>query len=95
VIDIVLGPLPDQVSSPGDQKLLVSFLGQTAIALQQGLPSGGIINKLEFFIARMDGCETHGSPDVTGHDRDWITDCAVQAEVLPYLRDAVRVLTPR
>lgn len=91
---IVDGLNSGQVTTKGNQKAFGNFLNQAIKALQKSPPqTATAINKLENAIERTDGCVLRGSPDGNGSGRDWITDCAVQAEVYQLLNEALNALT--
>lgn len=90
--DLVSQLTPGQVTTKGNQTAFLNFLRQATTAIQDG-DTAKAIDKLEKCIARTDGCESGGSPDGNGHGRDWVTDCAAQAEILACLRAALTALT--
>jgi hypothetical protein len=81
-----------QVSTAGNQEAFGNFLTQAVKATQAGNTQNAV-DKLNQAIARTDGCERNGVPDSSGPGRDWITDCSAQAQMLVYLRAALRGLT--
>ena len=81
----------DQVTNAGNQEAFGTFLTQAVKATQSGNTQTAI-DKLNQAIARTDGCERTGGPD-RSDGRDWIIDCTAQAQMLVYLRAALRGLT--
>ena len=89
--DIIKALSNQQVTTKGNQNALQNFLRQAIAALQEG-DLARAIDKLEKAIARTDGCALRGAPDGNGGGRDWITECASQADVYTMLNDALDAL---
>lgn len=90
--NIVAGLSPGQVTTKGNKKAFLNFLRQAAEAIQAG-DTAEAVDKINKCIARTNGCAENGSPDGNGPGRDWITDCAAQAQVLQCLLDALAALS--
>lgn len=81
----------DQITNQGNAKALNNFL----TAAIESLGSGDVdkaIATLERAIDRVDGCALRGAPDGNGKGRDWVTDCAEQAEIYESLTSALELL---
>ena len=90
----VVGSLPaSSVTTTGNQAALQNFLAQAIAALQAGDVRKARL-KLQQAIERTDGCVLRGSADGKGPGRDWVTDCAAQAELYENLTAALAALTP-
>ena len=83
---------PENVTTVGNQTAFTKFLQQAMTAILED-DIATAIDKLEKSILRTDGCFLRGSPDLNGDDRDWITDCAAQAEAYALLTSALNALT--
>jgi hypothetical protein len=91
--DLITGLQPASVTTGGNQNALTNFLSQAVIAIH----TGDLVTarqKLQQTIERTDGCVLRGLPDDNGPGRDWITDCAAQAQVYTILNDALAAITP-
>ncbi len=88
---IVAALSPGQVTTAGNQNALGNFLAQALQQLQIGNVAQAIV-KLNQAIERTDGCALRGAPDGPGTSRDWITNCAAQAEAYALLIAAVDAL---
>jgi hypothetical protein len=82
-----------RVTTKGNQNALGNFLSQAVVAIQEG-DLEKARDKLQKTIERTDGCTLRGSPDGNGPGRDWITDCAAQAEVYEALQVALALIAP-
>jgi len=82
---------PTQVTTAGNQNALGNLLNAAVKAIQKG-DKVTAIEKLNAAILRTDGCERNGVPDGAGDSRDWITDCAAQAQMLIFLRASLSAL---
>lgn len=91
--DVVSSLSSGQVTTAGNQNALIQFLSQAVVSIQAGDLSKAIL-KLENAIDRTDGCITGGAPDGNGPGRDWIIDCAAQAEVYALLSAALAAISP-
>lgn len=91
---LISGLATSQITTQGNKTAILNFLSQALLALQQG-DTTGAIDKLQKSIERSDGCVLRGNPDPSGSaGRDWITDCAAQAQVYSLLKNALDALTP-
>jgi probable HAF family extracellular repeat protein len=82
-----------RVTTKGNQNALGKFSSQAVVAIQEG-DLEKARDKLQKIIERTDGCILRGSPDGNGPGRDWITDCADQAEVYEALQAALALIAP-
>jgi hypothetical protein len=80
-----------EVTTVGNQEAYGNFLSQVSIAIQEG-DIVMAIDKLEKTITRAVGCAIRGEVDGKGQDRDWVTDCAQQAQIYPALVAALEAL---
>ena len=80
------------VRTRGNRTAISRFIAQAIVAIQEG-DLAKAIDKLEKAITRTDGCVLSGTPDVTGGERDWITDCGAQSMVYAQLNSALKALT--
>jgi hypothetical protein len=84
---------PAQVTTQGNRKALLKFLSQAVRGIEQGKPKKAV-DKLKKAISRIDGCALRGTPDVKGPGRDWVIDCAAQAEAYEALVSGLEALMP-
>ncbi|OED94283.1 PKD domain-containing protein [Vibrio breoganii] len=89
--DVIVELEPVEVTTKGHQGAMTNFMAQTTTALESGDVEEAIV-KLQKAISRVDGCALRGEPDGKGKDRDWVTDCEVQAEVYVSLTAALQAL---
>ncbi|MFT6953822.1 MAG: PKD repeat protein [Glaciecola sp.] len=93
-VDTIITALDkSEVTTVGNQEAYGNFLSQASIAIQTG-DIVMAIDKLEKAITRTDGCAIRGEVDGKGQDRDWVTDCAQQAQIYPALVAALEALLP-
>lgn len=91
--DLIAALPPASVTTGGNQNALMNFLTQAVIAIQ----TGDLVTakqKLQQAIERTDGCVLRGVSDDNGPGRDWITDCAAQAQAYAILNDALAAIIP-
>ena len=91
--DLVTALPSGEVTTEGNRRALLNFLGQATLAIQDGRLTKAI-DKLEKSIERCDGCSLRGAPDGDGPGRDWLTSCGSQSAVFDLLSDALAALTP-
>jgi len=90
--DLIVNLPPTDVTTSGNQNAMTNFLAQAAAAIQAG-DFAEAVKKLNDLLNRTDGCELRGAPDGNGPGRDWILNCAAQAETYMLLTAAIAALS--
>jgi hypothetical protein len=87
-VDVINGLAPGSLKNPNMANALTNKIAALIQMIERGNYAEALDKLSHDILAKTNGCATVGAPD----KNDWITDCTAQAQVYPYLVEAMTLL---